>query len=97
MHARAGGACTSNSNNTNVTYNYNTYYNGTVAVMGANDKVADPQFITLSTDPSTTNFSLKTTSPAIDAGTQTLFAAKDITGNARPKRTTVDCGAYEID
>jgi len=59
-------------------------------------KVADAQFIMLSTDPATANFSLKATSPAINAGTQTLFAAKDFTGNGWPGRTTVDCGSYEI-
>jgi len=96
MYARTGGKCTSApSAGTTVTFNYNIYYNGTVAVQGANDKVMNPQFVNASTDGTVANFSLMAGSPAIDAGTQTIFAAKDIKGVVRPKGSGVDCGAYE--
>ena len=96
MYARTGGKCTSApSAGTTVTYNYNVYYNGTVAVQGTNDKVVNPQFVNASTEGTVANFSLTGGSPAIDAGTQTIFAAKDIKGVTRPKGGGVDCGAYE--
>jgi parallel beta-helix repeat protein len=96
MYARKGGACNENTNNTNVTYNYNIYFNGPTIVSGANDVVADPQFIQLPTNAEGANFLLKSTSPAINAGTQTIFSPKDILGNTRPKGASVDCGAYEV-
>jgi hypothetical protein len=58
--------------------------------------VINPQFISLSTNPTIANFSLQAGSPAINAGTQILFAAKDILGVARPKGGAVDIGAYEV-
>ncbi len=96
MYARTGGKCNAApSVGATVTYNYNIYYNGTVAVQGANDKVMNPQFVNASIDGAVANFSLTGGSPAIDAGTQSLFAAKDIKGVTRPKGGGVDCGAYE--
>ncbi len=96
MYSRAGGKCNAApSSGTTVTYNYNVYYNGAVAVQGANDKIADPKFVNLSIDPLLANFSLAAGSPAIDGGTQTIFSSKDIKGVARPKGAGVDCGAYE--
>lgn len=96
MYGRTGGACNSNFNNTNVTYDYNIYFNGTTSIKGTNDKVVDPQFVMLSTNPAVANFSVNMTSPAIDAGTSTIFSAKDILGVTRPKGAGVDCGAYEV-
>lgn len=97
MYARTGGKCNSApASGTTVTYNYNVYYNGTVAVQGANDKVMNPLFVNGSIDGAVANFSLTTGSPAIDGGTSAIFAAKDIRGIARPKGAAVDCGAYEV-
>ncbi len=97
MYARTGGKCNAMpSTGTTVTYNYNIYYNGTVAVQGANDKVMNPQFVNASIDGAVANFALSAGSPAIDAGTSTLFSARDIKGVARPKGAAVDCGAYEF-
>jgi hypothetical protein len=96
VQAKAGGKCNSNNKNTNVIYDYNIYFTGTTAVKGANDKVADPQFMNLSTSPTVANFSLRMGSPAINSGTQNLFSKKDILGVARPKGGAVDCGAYEV-
>lgn len=96
VYAKPGGKCNSNNKNTNVTYDYNIYFNGATAVKGGNDKVVDPQFINATTDRTTANFSLKSGSPGINTGTQTIFSAKDINGVTRPKGGAVDCGAYEV-
>ncbi len=96
VYSKPGGKCNSNTKNTNVTYDYNVYFGGTTAVNGPNDKVLDPQFVTVSTNPATANFSIHRGSPAIDAGTKSLFSPTDINGVARPKGSAVDCGAYEV-
>lgn len=96
VYAKSTGKCNSNNKNTSVTYDYNLYFGGTATVKGPNDKVLDPQLINVSTNPTVANFSLKPGSPAINAGTQSLFSPKDINGVARPKGGTVDCGAYEV-
>ncbi|MFP5039534.1 choice-of-anchor Q domain-containing protein [Parasediminibacterium sp. JCM 36343] len=97
MYAATNGKCNlSNSGNTNVVYDYNIYYNGSVAEKGAHDQVADPHFINLSTDPSVANFLLNNGSPALDGGTRSIYSSKDIRGIARPQRARVDCGAYEM-
>jgi parallel beta-helix repeat protein len=96
VYAKPGGKCNSNNKNTNVTYDYNLYFNGSTAVKGPNDKVADPQFINGTVDRTTASFSLKSGSPAIDAGTKSLSPTNDIKGVARPKGGSVDCGAYEV-
>lgn len=97
VYSQTGGKANSNSNNTtSVIYDYNLYFNGTTAVKGAHDIVADPQFISASINPSLANFSLKLGSPAINAGSLSLYAAKDFLGVLRPKGAGVDCGAYEV-
>lgn len=97
MYSRTGGRVNTQNNNggPNVIYSNNIYFNGTVAVMGTNDKVADPQFISLSIDPIIANFQLRSSSPAVNYGSSTLFAVKDFLGIARPKGIAPDCGAYE--
>ena len=96
IYSRVGGICNSNDKNTNVTYDYNIYFAGKVTIKGPNDKIIDPQIINLSINNSVANFSLKVGSPAIDAGTSTIFSLKDINGVSRPKGGGVDCGAYEV-
>lgn len=96
IYTKVGGNCNSNNKNSNVTYDYNIYFVGKVAVKGPNDKVIDPQFVNLSTEGSVANFSIKAGSPAIDAGTQSIFSPTDIIGVKRPKGASVDCGAYEV-
>ena len=97
MYARTGGKCNSApSAGTTVTYSNNIYFNGTVGIMGTNDRVINPQFINLSTDRLTGNFNLNAGSPAINTGTNLLFSAKDIRGVARPQGGGVDIGAYEF-
>lgn len=84
-----------NLNDASAVYDYNIYF-GPSFRNGANDKTTDPKFMNMSTNPAVANFTLQTTSPAINAGTQLLFAPKDILGVARPKGNAVDCGAYEV-
>lgn len=96
MYSRTGGrANTAPSSGTSVTYSNNIYFNGTVGIMGTNDKVANPQFVNLNIDPLLGNFNVAVGSPAIDGGTNAIFSAKDIRGIARPQGAAVDCGAYE--
>lgn len=96
IYSKSDGNCNSNNKNTNVTYDYNIYFWGKVAVKGPNDKVMDPQFVNRTTDPVSANFSVRPGSPAIDAGTQIIFSPKDIKNVPRPKGASVDCGAYEV-
>jgi len=97
MYARTGGDCNSNNKNVNVVYDYNVYFNGKVAVKGANDVVANPQFVNLSTDLALGNFTLKAISPAVDKGTNVAgrFSPTDILGVSRPQGARPDIGAYE--
>ena len=50
----------------------------------------DPQL----TSP-TSDFTLQTTSPAIDAGSSVGAPSTDFAGNARPQGSGYDIGAYE--
>jgi hypothetical protein len=94
MYARTGGAC--NSNAAGTTYDFNIYYNGPASRQGANDLVADPKFVKLAFD-ATADFKLRTTSPAINSGTNVAgkFSPVDINGVARPVGAKPDRGAYE--
>ncbi len=98
MYAADGKKCNSNTKLVNVVYDYNIYFNGTVAVKGPNDLVADPQFVNPSTDPATANFTLRPTSPAIDQGSTTpgQFSLTDLVGRSRPQGAKPDRGAYEF-
>ncbi|WP_414544789.1 choice-of-anchor Q domain-containing protein [Nostoc sp. CCY0012] len=76
----------------NVTFNHNIYANGgEILVRGANDIVADPQFVNFSNN----DFRLKSNSPGIDKGTNFSAVKTDITGNRRPSGKGFDIGAYE--
>jgi parallel beta-helix repeat protein len=95
-YARTGGKTNDIKNNTNVTYDYNIYYNTTSIVgAGPHDIVADPQFINLSVDPAVANFQLQASSPAVNSGGTTVFSAIDFLKVARPKGAGPDRGAYE--
>lgn len=97
MYGRDGGDCNSNNKNVSVLYDYNVYFNGKVAVKGANDVVADPQFVNRTLDLATGNFALKATSPAVDKGTNVpgQFSRTDVLGVSRPQGSRPDMGAYE--
>jgi len=62
-----------------------------------NDLVADPQFLNLNLIQTEGDFHLKSTSPAIDSGTNNLFAVNDIEKRNRPLGSNIDMGAYEFD
>jgi len=49
----------------------------------------------LFTDPANSDFSLKTGSNAIDAGTTSALTTSDIIGTARPQNSVYDIGAFE--
>ncbi|WP_195470321.1 right-handed parallel beta-helix repeat-containing protein [Bacteroides xylanisolvens] len=95
IHA-GGGVCTTNNRNQNVIYDYNIYFDGTVAAPGRYDKTADPKFKKASVDPAEANFKVEDNSPAIDSGVKAKSPAKDKEGIARPKGAGIDRGAYEI-
>jgi hypothetical protein len=100
MYAKNGGKVNSNNNIKNVVYDYNIYFNGNASVMGTHDKLIDPMFVKLSTDPDVADFHLQNGSPAIDFGTSTFTApakapSSDFDGNSRPQGNGIDAGAYE--
>ena len=46
-------------------------------------------------DPANKNFHLKSTSPAVNAGTTLAGVTDDLEGTSRPQGTAYDCGCYE--
>jgi hypothetical protein len=113
VYAAAGRKVNNASFNTNVSYDYNLYYDGTATprivagTKGANDNVGDPQFVNPSLTPCTesadtltltctADFSLKSTSPALNKGIYLdgVTPLTDINGIARAT-TNIDLGAYE--
>lgn len=91
-YARTNKKVNQNWNNTNLYYNYNILYNGTIAIQGANDIVANPQF----SNATNGNFLIKANSPALDSGTSYLAPTFDYSYVSRPQAGVVDRGAYEI-
>ena len=76
---------------------YNLWYNGAIVQVGPNDIVADPLFRYPSIDPGKADFSLMSTSPAVDSGIDQFATAvpKDYLGVSRPQGEGFDRGAYE--
>jgi parallel beta-helix repeat protein len=75
-----------------VTEDYNIFNSSTWNPVAAHDKYnVDPGFV----DSAGGNFRLKSTSPAVDAGTL-VPVATDYDGNARPVNGTFDIGAFEF-
>jgi hypothetical protein len=73
LYSASGKKLTSNWNNSNVTYDYNIYFNSTdIAVLGPKDLQMQPQFVNPSTDSAFADFHLQSTSPAINSGTPIL-------------------------
>ena len=86
---------------TNFTSDYDLYYDpdGTTTLPSGsgitvtNARTGDPLFV----NPSAGDFTLQSSSPAIDAGTSSVSAivSVDYNGNPRPMGTGYDIGAYE--
>lgn len=85
-----GGSPFANVNmNNNILENGHDYF----SITENNTSTADPLF----TDAANNDFTLQSTSPAIDAGTQTGITpyALDLAGNPRIYGSEIDLGAYE--
>ena len=97
LYVRSGKTTNTRYADTNVTYDYNLYYNGLKPeVMGAHDIVANPCFVHPGDDFTQADFHLQQGSPAIGSGTSILAPTKDLAGNARPGKSGYDRGAYEV-
>ncbi|MFF3595199.1 right-handed parallel beta-helix repeat-containing protein [Kitasatospora indigofera] len=93
--ARPGLPVNSNSQNQDVTYDYNLYFAGTAPrTTGPHDLVADPKFLNPTTDPSAADFRLRPGSPALGTGTPFAAVPRDVTGAARTPGQAYDRGAY---
>jgi parallel beta-helix repeat protein len=69
---------------------------GQMASMAANMVGVDPRFVAAQLDPSRADFTLKSSSPAVDVGVDAYgLSALDITLQPRVVGTAVDLGAYE--
>ncbi|HEY9825639.1 MAG TPA: right-handed parallel beta-helix repeat-containing protein [Stenomitos sp.] len=80
----------------NIRFANNLYFGGTGNPnQTESDIVADPEFINATTTPSTANFRLQPSSPAINKGT-TVSPKVDLLKNPRPRGSAADLGAYEI-
>jgi hypothetical protein len=97
IYSRTGGKCNSAPMHATEVYDYNIYFNGTVAKKGIHDLVVDPQFVKLNLNLTDGDFHLKSTSPAINSGTNSIYLKNDIEGRIRPIGSVVDRGAYEFD
>uniref|UniRef100_UPI0006985359 right-handed parallel beta-helix repeat-containing protein n=1 Tax=Hymenobacter terrenus TaxID=1629124 RepID=UPI0006985359 len=92
----SAGVATVTSTGTGTTSNADgtTSTSATTIPLGSNI-VADPQFVNATLNLTTSNFTLKSTSPAINAGVNNLLSPTDLAGNPRVSGGTVDLGAYE--
>jgi parallel beta-helix repeat protein len=93
MNARIGLPANYVYSSTHVMYDYNLIYNARSLISTGTHNLLgqDPLFV----DPSTENFALQMGSPAINTGTPTLTAAKDILGVHRSTSVGIDMGAFE--
>jgi parallel beta-helix repeat protein len=94
IYAKTGRpANTVSQKSINVLYDYNLVFNNSQFAGALLNNIfgKDPQF----EDPAAGNFSLRSTSPAIDRGTRELAPASDLSGTSRPQGNGVDIGALE--
>ena len=93
MYARTGEPANTRSNHSNFLVGNNLIFNGTNNFGGSNNVTTDPKFTNIGGN----DFTLQTTSPAINAGTNTAgqFATQDFLNVARPIGPKPDIGAYE--
>ena len=92
MVAPSGKMVNSQPYGYNVTYDYNIYHGGSgPQTLGAHDIVADPQFVS----PSSGNFALQASSPAVNSATTQFSDSTDLAGHPRPS-SGPDRGALEF-
>jgi hypothetical protein len=92
---RPGGVVTSNNRNTSIRWDYNVYPAAQTVFAGANDIVAEPNFIDIQPDPTKGDFRLTKSSRAVNSGSNDVPLSNDILGKARPKNAGRDRGAFE--
>ena len=89
-------------NTTNDSWDYNLSTGGSYSTQSStnltigthNQAAVDPQFVTPSTNPSTANFQLQSTSPALGAGLALGFSETDYAGATLPTGQSPNLGAY---
>lgn len=96
LHARTGKKCQTHYGNAGVTFDSNIYYNGSTAVRGATDIVADPKFVKASLIPAEADFRTVLASPATGSGTPDLAPDEDKDLRPRPSGIGFDRGAYQL-
>jgi parallel beta-helix repeat protein len=86
----------SNKADNNLTYGSAAYYTDdpTMNVWGTHNVAADPQFVAPSTNPSTENFSVDSTSPAMGLSSSSDVPTVDILNVSRTNPATA--GAYQL-
>ena len=83
-------------NSTNVIYDYNVYYGGSVLnYVGTHSLIQDPVFVNASLDPALADFHLQNGSFAVNNGDNANTTATDKDGLARPVASVVDMGIFE--
>jgi len=100
---RPGGKVTSNNRNTAIRWDYNVYPTAQEVFTGANDIVADLNFVNVQSDPTKGDFRLAKGHRALDSGSSEVTLKTDITGKTRPTaegrvapdRVAPDRGAFE--
>lgn len=77
----------------NVSYgnSYGNYYNGGSSTTYTNNLTTDPKFVS----PSSNNFQLQSTSPAINKGAILSGVPNDYRNYSRPRGSSYDIGGYE--
>jgi hypothetical protein len=96
LYAPPGGKVNLNLDNSQVTYDYNIYFNSNrIEARGFHDLVIDPMLVSPSINPDLADFHLRDGSPAINSGTSERSPLVDHGGQIRPQGAGFDRGAWE--
>ena len=100
IHSRPTGKANESFASATIIYSNNLYFGGSQPSLGANDVVADPQFVKPNLDVMQADFRLKgsgSISPGIDTGVSItgVTPTVDIDGVSRPQGAGIDKGAFE--
>ncbi len=87
----------SDKGNTNIVRANNVYFGGSFGpIMGTDDVIGDPQFVSAWVNPLETDFRVAPSSPALRLGKwDTFVPLTDIDGNLRPLNAAPDAGAFQ--